>query len=128
MNTIKREFCVYCGAGIGEHRREGEGTCMKCDPEGVKANMDRHEAASMDAKLVKPMVDAALKFNDMGQPDMQLSRSGKELEPAMPLFQDRNELMDRKRPKFDDPDDDWQCICMYMNTGPICTHCGEVRP
>ncbi len=27
----KREFCVYCGAGLGEHRREGEGTCPKCD-------------------------------------------------------------------------------------------------
>lgn len=25
------EFCEYCGAGIGEHRREGEGTCPKCD-------------------------------------------------------------------------------------------------
>jgi len=29
---IEREFCVYCGAGIGEHRRDGEGTCIKCDP------------------------------------------------------------------------------------------------
>lgn len=26
------EFCVHCGAGIGEHRREGEGTCPECDP------------------------------------------------------------------------------------------------
>jgi len=24
------EFCVYCGAGIGVHRREGEGVCDKC--------------------------------------------------------------------------------------------------
>lgn len=29
-----REFCEYCGAGIGEHRREGEGTCSRCDPDG----------------------------------------------------------------------------------------------
>ncbi len=28
----EREFCVHCGAGVGEHRREGEGTCPKCDP------------------------------------------------------------------------------------------------
>lgn len=28
----KREFCEHCGAGIGEHFREGEGTCEKCDP------------------------------------------------------------------------------------------------
>lgn len=26
------EFCRYCGAGIGKFRREGEGTCPKCDP------------------------------------------------------------------------------------------------
>ena len=26
------EFCRYCGAGIGEHFREGEGTCLMCDP------------------------------------------------------------------------------------------------
>lgn len=24
------EFCVYCGAGIGKFRRDGEGTCPKC--------------------------------------------------------------------------------------------------
>ncbi len=30
----RREFCEYCGAGIGEHRREGEGTCRICDPTG----------------------------------------------------------------------------------------------
>ncbi len=27
-----REFCKHCGAGVGEHRREGEGTCPECDP------------------------------------------------------------------------------------------------
>lgn len=32
------EFCVFCGAGIGKFRREGEGTCPKCNPEGVKKN------------------------------------------------------------------------------------------
>jgi hypothetical protein len=31
---VQREFCVYCGAGLGEHRREGEGTCRICDPKG----------------------------------------------------------------------------------------------
>ena len=25
-----REFCVYCGAGIGEHARDGEGRCEQC--------------------------------------------------------------------------------------------------
>jgi len=30
------EFCQHCGAGMGIHRREGEGTCLKCDPEGAK--------------------------------------------------------------------------------------------
>ena len=24
------EFCLQCGAGIGKHRREGEGTCPAC--------------------------------------------------------------------------------------------------
>lgn len=28
------EFCVYCGAGIGKHRREGEGTCPWCHHKG----------------------------------------------------------------------------------------------
>ena len=26
------QFCIYCGAGIGPYKREGEGTCPKCDP------------------------------------------------------------------------------------------------
>jgi hypothetical protein len=30
------EFCLHCGAGVGKHRREGEGTCPVCDPEGEK--------------------------------------------------------------------------------------------
>jgi hypothetical protein len=30
------EFCIHCGAGIGELRRVGEGTCPECDPEGCK--------------------------------------------------------------------------------------------
>jgi hypothetical protein len=25
------EFCRHCGAGIGAFRRDGEGTCPKCD-------------------------------------------------------------------------------------------------
>lgn len=25
------EFCSYCGAGIGKHRRDGEGTCPECE-------------------------------------------------------------------------------------------------
>jgi len=28
-----KEFCSYCGAGMGKHRRIGEGTCPKCDPQ-----------------------------------------------------------------------------------------------
>ena len=28
----EQEFCVYCGAGMGKFKREGEGTCPKCDP------------------------------------------------------------------------------------------------
>lgn len=28
----EQEFCTSCGAGIGKHKREGEGTCPKCDP------------------------------------------------------------------------------------------------
>lgn len=26
------EFCKYCGAGVGKFKREGEGTCHRCDP------------------------------------------------------------------------------------------------
>jgi len=33
---VKREFCKYCGAGLGEHFREGEGTCRICDPKGER--------------------------------------------------------------------------------------------
>jgi hypothetical protein len=33
-DIVNKEFCEYCGAGIGEHRREGEGTCIRCNPEG----------------------------------------------------------------------------------------------
>jgi len=27
-----REFCKHCGAGVGVHRRKGEGTCPDCYP------------------------------------------------------------------------------------------------
>lgn len=37
----EREFCVYCGAGIGKHRRFGEGTCPKCDPPADAAMKER---------------------------------------------------------------------------------------
>ena len=36
---MKPEFCTHCGAGIGEFKREGEGACGTCDPEGVAANV-----------------------------------------------------------------------------------------
>lgn len=26
-----------------------------------------------------------------------------------------------------DRDGTWTCVCRYMNTGPICTHCGKLR-
>src|SRR5688572_29030254 len=32
MRPTEPQFCRYCGAGIGKHRRAGEGTCPKCDP------------------------------------------------------------------------------------------------
>jgi hypothetical protein len=28
------QFCKFCGAGKGPYRREGEGTCERCDPKG----------------------------------------------------------------------------------------------
>lgn len=31
-SDVPREFCRFCGAGIGKFRREGEGTCTACDP------------------------------------------------------------------------------------------------
>jgi hypothetical protein len=27
-----KQFCPYCGAGLGKFRRDGEGTCPKCAP------------------------------------------------------------------------------------------------
>lgn len=33
---VIREFCEYCGAGIGKFRRVGEGTCHICDPTNCK--------------------------------------------------------------------------------------------
>lgn len=38
-----REFCPHCGAGIGQHRRDGEGTCEKCDPEGKGFQGGKHD-------------------------------------------------------------------------------------
>jgi hypothetical protein len=38
LRAPHREFCQFCGAGIGEHRRAGEGTCPKCDPDGCRDN------------------------------------------------------------------------------------------
>ncbi len=35
--AMRNEFCRHCGAGIGAYRREGEGTCSICDPEGCSA-------------------------------------------------------------------------------------------
>jgi uncharacterized Zn finger protein (UPF0148 family) len=34
MKTL--EFCLRCGAGVDKFRREGEGTCPDCDPEGCR--------------------------------------------------------------------------------------------
>src|SRR5215469_17846121 len=45
LRPSKPQFCRYCGAGVGEFRRIGEGTCEKCDPEGVAANRKRNEAS-----------------------------------------------------------------------------------
>lgn len=36
LRLEEADFCRYCGAGIPP--RLGEGTCEKCDPEGVKNN------------------------------------------------------------------------------------------
>ena len=30
--VVERQFCDHCRAGVGEFRREGEGTCQECDP------------------------------------------------------------------------------------------------
>jgi hypothetical protein len=30
--NLGREFCSHCGAGLGAHRREGEGLCEHCMP------------------------------------------------------------------------------------------------
>lgn len=32
------EFCTACGAGVGAFRRDGEGTCPKCDPQTLLKN------------------------------------------------------------------------------------------
>jgi hypothetical protein len=36
VDKTGREFCSHCGAGLGVHRRDGEGTCPECDPEGCE--------------------------------------------------------------------------------------------
>ena len=46
-DTGKREFCAYCGAGVGKFKREGEGTCNRCDPEG-RARFHSPPAVSRD--------------------------------------------------------------------------------
>jgi len=32
--TDDTEFCRHCGAGLGKFRREGEGTCARCEMKG----------------------------------------------------------------------------------------------
>ena len=44
------EFCRHCGAGIGIHRRPGEGTCPRCDPVGVAANSVVRDLRSFDSR------------------------------------------------------------------------------
>ncbi len=39
VEELFNQFCLNCGAGKGAFRREGEGTCRKCDPEGCKRNV-----------------------------------------------------------------------------------------
>ena len=42
MNNARiTEFCTWCGAGIGEHRREGEGTCPHCHHKGKDWSPDK---------------------------------------------------------------------------------------
>lgn len=33
--TEAGQFCLQCGAGMGTYRREGEGTCPKCEKVGI---------------------------------------------------------------------------------------------
>lgn len=42
---IQTEFCRYCGSGRGKFRKEGEGTCQKCDPEGCAEHQRRLDEA-----------------------------------------------------------------------------------
>lgn len=37
-----KEFCEHCGAGIGKFRRDGEGTCPRCDPPLYENNYYPH--------------------------------------------------------------------------------------
>ena len=43
------QFCEHCGAGLGQYRRAGEGTCPECDP----PNADDDLCARLIAKLDK---------------------------------------------------------------------------
>ena len=71
------QFCSYCGAGIGEHRRIGEGTCPKCDPPindklsivdklRAKANLAREDVPQQQAvPILPPKPAAVLSITDM---------------------------------------------------------------
>lgn len=58
----KREFCRYCGAGIGVYRREGEGTCMVCDPtplpEMLKRQTERAILKAPEEQEDDPFINA----------------------------------------------------------------------
>lgn len=47
MEIKVAEFCMQCGAGIGKHRREGEGTCPNCEDQSTVPSK---------ASVVDPMV------------------------------------------------------------------------
>ncbi len=57
-----REFCSYCGAGIGKHRRIGEGTCPKCDPQPNNKpslkDMLKAKPLGVAATPVQPVLDS----------------------------------------------------------------------
>lgn len=46
----RTEFCTQCGAGLGQFRRDGEGTCPECDPPRPKP-----EVLDNGRKIVYPI-------------------------------------------------------------------------
>jgi hypothetical protein len=67
-----KEFCEFCGAGIGEFRREGEGTCRKCNPTPFSAYLSKDEMLDLliDLDRLHPLCENCIEAGSCHSPEI----------------------------------------------------------